>query len=45
MAASGATVKLLTGPDSVAGEVMLLGAFLALVVAAGVLMFEYVIEE
>ena len=45
MAASGATVKLLVGSEPVSGEVMLLGAFLALFVAAGVLMFEYVIEE
>jgi heme exporter protein B len=45
MAASGATVKLLAGPEPISGELMLLGAFLAFFVAAGVLMFEYVIEE
>jgi heme exporter protein B len=45
MAASGATVKLLGGSESVTGEVMLLGAFLAFFTAAGVVMFEHVIEE
>jgi heme exporter protein B len=45
MAASGATVKLLAGPEPISGELMLLGAFLTFFVAAGVLMFEFVIEE
>lgn len=45
MAASGATVKLMAGGERVTGEVLLLAAFLALFIAAGLLMFEYVIEE
>jgi len=45
MAASGGTVKLLEGGEPVTGEVLLLAAFLALFIAAGLLMFEYVIEE
>jgi heme exporter protein B len=45
MAASGATTKLLAGPEPVTAEVMLLCAFLALFLAAGVLMFEHALEE
>jgi heme exporter protein B len=45
MAASAATAKLLAGSEPVAGEVMLLCAFLALFLAAGVLLFEHAIEE
>lgn len=45
LAASGATAKLLEGPEPVTGEVLLLVAFLALFTAAGGLLFEQIIEE
>lgn len=46
MAASGATVKLLgAAGEPVTGEVMLLAIFLLVFASAGVLLFEYAVEE
>lgn len=46
MAASGATVKLVgTPPEPIVAEVALLGAFLALFTALGMLLFEYAVED